>query len=69
VADSNSTKSSKAEFLSPAEVGQILGIGRHGVYAAIKSGDIRAVRVGPKLLRVPRSALDELTWTKAERGS
>lgn len=43
--------------ISIEEAADILGIGRSAAYEAARSGAIPAVRIGPKLLRVPKAAL------------
>ena len=42
----------------PEEVAPLLGIGRNGVYALIKTGELRSIKVGRKIL-IPLSAVDE----------
>jgi len=42
----------------PAEVAIIIGLGKQGVYALIRSGKLRAIRVGRKIL-VPATAITE----------
>ena len=44
--------------MTPAEVARLLGIGRNSVYALLRSGALRSIRVG-KLLKIPRAALEE----------
>lgn len=43
---------------TPDQAAQVLGCGRTRVYAFIKSGELRSVKLG-KSRRIPRSALDE----------
>ena len=43
-------------FVTALEAGNLLGISRHTVYAAIQSGAIPSIRVG-RLIRVPVAAL------------
>ncbi len=45
--------------MRPEEVAEALRCGRSSVYEAIRRGDIRAVRLGRRVL-VPRAALEEL---------
>lgn len=40
----------------PEEVGPLLGLGRNSVYALIRSGNLRSIRVGRRIL-VPTSAI------------
>jgi excisionase family DNA binding protein len=47
------------------EVAAVLGLSPAGVRCAIKRGDIPAVRVGPKTLRVPTSWLRRLLTVEA----
>lgn len=42
----------------PEEAAPMLGVGRNGVYALIRSGQLRSIKVGRKLL-IPLSAIDE----------
>lgn len=42
----------------PEEVALILGIGRNNIYEVIRSGQLRSIRVGRKIL-IPLSAIDE----------
>lgn len=44
--------------LTAEEAAQVLGIGRHLVYALLRSGQIRSLRIG-RTFRVPRCALEE----------
>lgn len=45
--------------LTVEEAGRVLGIGRSAAYAAVRRGDIPAIRVG-RTWRVPRHRLDNL---------
>jgi len=50
----------EAATLSVKEAATALGVGLHSVYAAIRAGKLRALRVGSKpRLRVPRDAIRE----------
>ena len=49
-------------LLKPAEVAQILGIGRSKVYELLASGDLPVVRIG-RCIRVPKVSLEQ--WIKA----
>ena len=40
------TTTAKKEWLSPAEVQEMLGIGRTMIYALISRGELPAVRIG-----------------------
>lgn len=46
--------------LSVEVAGELLGIGRSAAYAAARNGLIPAIRLGPKLMRVPKAALARL---------
>lgn len=48
------------QFFSIKEFAAILGLNESTVYEAIKRGDVRAVRIGPKLWRIPTSEIDRL---------
>lgn len=49
----------ETDLLTVAEVRQILGVSRNVAYEAIRSGQIPHFRVGQKLIRVSRKALEE----------
>ncbi|WP_104991709.1 helix-turn-helix domain-containing protein [Deinococcus sp. NW-56] len=42
----------------PKEAGQMLGLGERSVYALIRSGQLRSIKVGRKIL-IPLSAIEE----------
>ena len=42
----------------PEEVGRILGIGRNTVYELIRTGQLRSISIGRKIL-IPLAAIDE----------
>lgn len=44
---------------SPKELVQLTGLSRNMVYRAIKSGELRAVRVGKKRILIPMWAVEE----------
>lgn len=41
------------------EVAQVLRIGRGAAYALVNSGQLRAIRVGNRTIRVPADAVDD----------
>lgn len=43
---------------TPDQAARLLGCGRTKLYAFLKSGELRSVRLG-RVRRIPRSALDE----------
>jgi len=45
-------------LMTPAEVAEELRISLRKVYIMVDSGDLPAVRVGKKTLRIPRSSVD-----------
>ena len=45
-------------IMSPTEVAQILRIGRNSIYALLRAGQLKSIRIG-KLIKIPRSALEE----------
>jgi len=49
-------------LLKPAEVAQILGIGRSKVYELLACGELPSIRIG-RCIRVPKSSLED--WIKA----
>jgi len=48
------------ELLLPEEAAAWLQLSRHSMYALIRTGQVKSVRLG-RLVRVPRAALVELT--------
>jgi excisionase family DNA binding protein len=53
--------------VTPPEAARLLGLGRTTVYKLIRSGDLKAIRVG-RSVRVPREAIPEFIERKlAER--
>ena len=49
----------------PAEVALLIGLGKQSVYALIRSGQIRNIRVGRKIL-IPTSAIAEFLAGRQE---
>jgi excisionase family DNA binding protein len=49
---------SEALFYSPAEIAKVLGCSRKQIYRKIASGELLALAIGPRSLRVPRDELD-----------
>jgi excisionase family DNA binding protein len=47
------------QLLTPKEVADTLGVHLNTVYRLIASGDLTAVRIGPKLIRVNRDELNK----------
>ena len=45
-------------FLKVPEVAERLRIGRNRAYEMVAAGEIPSVRIGPKLIRVPREAFE-----------
>lgn len=52
------TRSEERRTRRPEEVGQILGIGRNGIYDLIRRGELRSISVGRKIL-IPLEAIEE----------
>ena len=46
------------EVLTPAEVAKALSVSLATVYKLIADGEIKAVRIGPKLLRIDKQQLN-----------
>jgi excisionase family DNA binding protein len=46
-------------FYTPAEAADRLRMGRTRLYELIARGEIRAIRLGPRMIRIPVAALDE----------
>ncbi len=44
--------------MTPVEAARILGIGRNSIYALLRCGALRSIRVG-KLIKIPKAALEE----------
>lgn len=44
--------------LKPEELVPLLGIGRNGIYSLLRTGEIRSLKIGRKIL-VPVTAVDE----------
>ena len=44
--------------MTPAEAAQALGIGKNSIYALLRSGALKSLRVG-RLIKITRSALEE----------
>ena len=44
--------------MTPAEAAEALGIGKNSIYALLRLGALRSIRVG-KLIKIPRAALEE----------
>ena len=45
------------EAVGPSEAARLLGIGRNRMRAILASGELPAVRLGPRSIRIPVSAL------------
>ena len=56
----------QSKLLKPAEVMEVLGIGRSLTYELIASGELPSIRLGKRCVRVSSLALDE--WIR-ERGT
>jgi excisionase family DNA binding protein len=48
------------EVLTPAQVAKLLSVSLATVYKLIADGEIKAVRIGPKLLRIEKQELNNL---------
>ena len=46
-------------FVTVEEAAQIIGIGRHAAYAAVRSGEIPSIRIG-RSWRIPLEALRQM---------
>ncbi len=46
--------------LTVPEAGRMLGLGRNAAYEAAARGEIPTIRIGKKLLRVPKIAFDRM---------
>ena len=56
----------ESRLMKPAEVMEVLGIGRSLTYELIASGELPSIRLGRRCVRVSNVALDE--WIR-ERGT
>ena len=45
-------------LLTPIEAGQRLGLGRTAVFELIRRGELEAVRLNPRVTRVPSTSVD-----------
>ncbi len=55
------------EALSPPEVAEALGIGIKEVRRILASGDLPAIRLGPRIIRVPTESLRAWMRERAHR--
>ena len=46
-------------LLTPVEAGQRLGLGRTAVFELIRRGELEAVRLNPRVTRVPSTSVDD----------
>lgn len=53
------------EALRPSEAAAMLGVGRNRLRQLLASGELPAVRLGPRLVRIPISALRRWLERKA----
>lgn len=60
--DSSPNDALQRRTYNVAEAARILGVGRNGIYALVRSGRLRALRLGAEEHRIviPRDAIDEL---------
>jgi excisionase family DNA binding protein len=54
------TEKLTSETWTVPQAGEILGLNRNAAYKAAIEGRIPTIRMGPRLLRVPKSALQRL---------
>jgi excisionase family DNA binding protein len=47
------------QTLTVEDFGRVIGIGRNGAYAAVQRGEVRAVKIGRRLL-IPLAEVDRL---------
>lgn len=52
------------ELLRVAEVARALKVSRKRVYQLVEEGDLLSLRLGPRLMRIPRRSLERLVQTK-----
>lgn len=57
------------EALKPAEAAVLLGVGRNRVRALIRAGELPTVRLGPRSIRIPVSALRDWLNRRAATSS
>ena len=60
--DSSPSDALQRRTYNVTEAALVLGVGRNGVYALVRSGRLRALRLGAEGHRIviPRDAIDEL---------
>lgn len=54
------------KFYTPKEVSEILGVALDTVRIWLRNGTLRGIKVGPRLWRIPESALREKENKKPE---
>jgi excisionase family DNA binding protein len=57
----------KGLFLTPQEAADLLGVSRETIRRAIRSGELKATRLGYRTVRVTRADLDEWVVSKGGR--
>lgn len=57
------------KMLTPQEVADRLNCSRQHVYNLIDNGDLDARRFGPRMIRVPESAVEELLSAGLDRAA
>ena len=48
----------RPDLLTPAEVAELLRVSKRTVLRWVETGELRAFRFGPRLLRIPRSEVE-----------
>lgn len=48
------------------EAADLLGVSPLTVYRWLRDGTLRGVRIGPKLMRIPRSEIERMTQVKQQ---
>lgn len=48
------------------EAADVLGVSPETVYRWLRDGTLRGIRIGPKLLRIPRSEIERMAQVKQQ---
>ena len=48
------------ELYTPNEVAKVLGVSYDTILSLIKKGKLKSIRIGPRLIRIKKSSVEEL---------
>ena len=54
------TQITQEKLFTPAEIAEKLGMTRENVYRMIKAGELHAIKLSPRRVRIPERSLEEL---------